>query len=243
MSQSGQLVDLYAPATVCGVIAEVYGTATGMCMPDTGFPLVNDLPTNEVSQSAPVDGVIPVNACSVVVAVAGSASNSCEPSHLATTPSTGSVPVNVPLTVCSVTAAVEGDASGTCTGAGSSTIPIGTPGSPGSGVTLPITICGIEAALGGTASAACPEPTSTSSTPTTSASSPTTVPVMLSSTAPTPIQAASTPAGGGALAFTGAQLMLELLIGAGALLLGLVITRLGRRRDGRGGVVQPPFRE
>ena len=57
-----------------------------MCMPDAGFPLVNDLPTDTVSQSAPVDGVIPVNACSVVVAVAGTASNSCEPTHLATTP-------------------------------------------------------------------------------------------------------------------------------------------------------------
>ena len=56
VTQSGQLADVYTPATVCGVVAEVYGTATGMCMPDTGFPLVNDLPTNDVSQSAPVDG-------------------------------------------------------------------------------------------------------------------------------------------------------------------------------------------
>ena len=117
VSQSGQLADLFVPATVCGVIAEVDGTAKGMCMPDTGFPLVNDLPTDTVSQSAPIDGVIPVNACSVVVAVAGTASNSCEPTHLATTP-TGSVPVSVPVTVCSVTAALDGNASGVCTGAG-----------------------------------------------------------------------------------------------------------------------------
>jgi len=38
------LADLFVPATVCGVIAEVDGTAKGMCMSDTGFPLVNDLP-------------------------------------------------------------------------------------------------------------------------------------------------------------------------------------------------------
>ena len=103
------------PTTVCGVIAVVDGTGTGMCMPDAGFPLVNDLPTNNVSQSAPIDGVLPVNACSIVVAVAGSASNQCEPTHLATNP-TGSVPVNVPVTVCAVTAALDGNADGTCTG-------------------------------------------------------------------------------------------------------------------------------
>ena len=54
-----------------------------MCMPNVGFPLVNDLPTNNVSQSAPIDGVLPVNVCSIVVAVAGTASNQCEPTHLA----------------------------------------------------------------------------------------------------------------------------------------------------------------
>ncbi len=147
------------PATVCGVIAEVDGKATGMCMPDAGFPLVNDLPTNNVSQSAPIDGVLPVNACSIVVAMAGSASNQCEPTHLATNP-TGSVPVNVPVTVCAVAAALDGTADATCTGAGTgTTIPIGTPGSPGTGITLPITLCGIEAALGGSATASCPTPT------------------------------------------------------------------------------------
>ena len=56
VTQQGQLADLYTPATVCGVIAEVYGTATGMCMPSAGFPLANDVPTDDVSQGAPVDG-------------------------------------------------------------------------------------------------------------------------------------------------------------------------------------------
>ena len=81
VTQQGQAGRPVHAGTVCGVIAEVYGTATGMCMPSAGFPLVNDLPTNDVSQGAPVDGVVPINACSVVVAVAGSATNSCEPSH------------------------------------------------------------------------------------------------------------------------------------------------------------------
>ena len=196
VSQSGQLADLYAPATVCGVIAEVYGTATGMCMPDTGSRSSTICPPTTSARARP-SMASSRSTLQRRGRGGGSASNPCEPSHLATMP-TGSVPVNVPLTVCSVMAAVDGDASGTCTGAGLSTIAIGTPGSSGSGVTLPITICGIEAALGGTASAACPEPTTTSSTPTTSASSPTTVPVTLSSTAPTPVQAASTPSGGGA---------------------------------------------
>ena len=102
-------------------------------MPNAGFPLVNDLPTNDVSQSAPIDGVLPVNVCSIVVAVDGTASNQCEPTHLSTTP-TGSVPVNVPVTVCAVTAALDGTADGTCTGASTgTTLPIGTPGSPGTG--------------------------------------------------------------------------------------------------------------
>ena len=80
-SQQGQAADVFGPVTACGAIVAVDGSANGMCMPDAGFPLVNDLPTSDGSQSAPVDGVIPVNACSVVVAVAGTASNSCEPTH------------------------------------------------------------------------------------------------------------------------------------------------------------------
>ena len=84
-TQQGQAADVFVPVTACGAVVEVDGSANGMCMPDAGFPLVNDLPTNDGSQSAPVDGVIPVNACSVVVAVDGTASNSCEPSHVGAT--------------------------------------------------------------------------------------------------------------------------------------------------------------
>lgn len=157
----------------------------------------------------------------------------------------GTVPLDVPVTACAVTAALDGNASGTCTGAGSTSLPIGTSGAPGTGVTLPITICGVEAALGGSANASCPQPTaptpSTPSTPsttgsTTGSTAPTSVPVSLASTAPTAaLTAASTAAptastGAGALATTGAWLLLEVLIGAGTLLLGLVISRLARRR-------------
>ena len=81
-TQQGQAADVFVPVTACGAVVEVDGSANGMCMPDAGFPLVNDLPTSDASQSAPVDGVVPVNACSVVVAVDGTASNSCEPSHV-----------------------------------------------------------------------------------------------------------------------------------------------------------------
>jgi hypothetical protein len=110
-------------------------------------------------------------------------------------------------------------------------------------VTLPVTICGVEAALGGSANASCPQPAAPASAPSTSPSSstsagttPTSVPVSLASTAPTGgLTAASTaePAastGAGVLATTGASLLLEVLIGAGTLVLGLVISRLGRRR-------------
>jgi hypothetical protein len=234
-TQSGMLADLYAPATVCGVIAEVDGTATGSCMPVPGFPLANSLPTNSITQSAPIDGVLPINACSIVVAVDGSASNQCEPAHTAPT-QTGPVTGNVPVTVCSITAAIQGTATGVCTGPGNGTpISVGTPGSPGTGVTIPITICGIEAALGGVASATCPNPTtSTSPPPTTTPSktSPTTVPVKLASTAPTSVKAAAPAAASGPLAFTGAPLLLELLIGAMALLTGFVISKMARRQSG-----------
>jgi hypothetical protein len=224
-TQSGMLADVYAPVTICGVIAEVDGTATGSCMPVPGFPPVNDRPTNSVTQSAPIDGVLLVNACSIVVAVDGSASNHCEPAHEAPT-QTGSVPVNAPVLVCSITAAIEGIARAVCTGAGGPGLPIGTPGSPGTGLTIPITVCGIEAVLDGRAGAACPNPTTSSSQ---SKTPPITVPVSQASTAPlaAPAKAAGP---SGPLAFTGAPLPLELLMGAVALLTGLVISRPSRRR-------------
>ncbi len=241
VSQSGQAADVDTPATACGVVAAVDGTATGACMPDAGFPEVNGLPTNSVSQSAPVDGVAPVNACSVVVAVDGTASNSCEPAHVLST-SSGSVPVTAPVTACAVTGAVDGTADGSCAGAGSGSVPIGSPGGPGTGVSAPVTICGIEAAVSGSADASCPEPTATPtnspSAPGSSSgtSSPTTVPVSLASLAPAVASAtASTgaPTGGSSLASTGAQLALEFLIGAGAVVLGAAISRLSRRRAAR----------
>ena len=240
-SQHGQLADLYAPATVCGVIVEVQGTATGSCMPVSNFPLVNQLPTNTVTQSAPIDGVLPINACSIVIAVSGTASNQCEPTHEGETQG-GQGTINVPVTVCAVTAALQGTATGTCTGPGGTTTSIGTPGSPGSGVTVPITICGIEAALGGTANSLCPQPTVTTS-PSTAPTKPTPVPVSLASTAPpAPAHAAAPPAAapssGSTLANTGAPLLLELAIGAAALLLGLAVSRLGRRQAGRHAFVE-----
>jgi hypothetical protein len=71
VKQSGELADLYAPVGICGVIVEIDGAAAGKCMPTAGFPLVNGLPTNQLSQSAPIDGVLPVNACSILIAVDG----------------------------------------------------------------------------------------------------------------------------------------------------------------------------
>jgi len=237
VKQNGQLADLYAPATVCGVIAEVGGTATGSCMPVSTFPLVNNLPTNKVTQSAPIDGVVPINICSVVIAVDGTASNSCEPAHEGET-QTGQGTLNVPVTVCAITAALQGTATGTCVGPGGGSTSIGTPGSPGSGVTAPITVCGIEGALGGTANSLCPQPT-VATTPSTPAK-PTPVPATLASTAPAPAPAhaaappaAAPAASSGALANTGAPLLLELAIGFGAVLLGLAVSRLGRRQAGR----------
>jgi hypothetical protein len=161
--------------------------------------------------------VLPVNACSILVAIDGSATNSCEPNHVAPT-QTGTLPISAPATICSVTAALEGTATGTCIGAGNGGIPIGI-GAPGSGISLPITLCGIEAALGGTASAACPNPVTTlaSTTP-----PPPAAPVTLAQTTP------AKPAG--ALAFTGAPLVLELLIGLMALMVGLAISLLTRRQ-------------
>ena len=112
-----------------------------------------------------------------------------------------------------------------------------------SGLTsLGVLTCGLILATGltpagGTASAACPEPTTASTTtaPATSPSksSPTAVPVALTSAKPTTsAQAAATSSGGaGALATTGAPLLLELLIGAAALIMGLAISRFSRRQD------------
>jgi hypothetical protein len=220
VSQHGELADLYVPAGICGVIAEIDGTATGHCMPVSSFPLVGGLPVNPVSQSAPIDGVLPINACSILVAIDGSATNDCEPAHLAPT-QTGMAPVKVPVTVCSATVAVQGSAVGTCTGSATGAVP----GVSGTGVTLPITICGIEGALGGTASANCPEPTTSPAT--TPGTPQTTVPATLAST--TPVKTAA-PAPAGALAFTGAPLVLELAIALMALLSGLAISVLARRQ-------------
>ena len=117
---------------------------------------------------------------------------------------------------------------------------------PGTGVTLPITICGVEAALGGTASASCPQPTTTTTRPL----DPLDVRIDLrigcshvcagepgldgSDGCPHRGQHGGTGRvdGAGALASTGASLLLEVLIGVGTLLLGLVISRLARRRTG-----------
>ncbi len=107
VTQQGQAADVFVPVTACGAIVEVDGSANGMCMPDAGFPLANDLPTSDASQSAPADAVVPVNACSVVVAVDGTAGNSCEPSHVGTT-TTGAAPVAAPVTICAVSAALDG---------------------------------------------------------------------------------------------------------------------------------------
>ena len=187
-SQQGQAADVFVPVTACGAVVEVDGSSNGMCMPDAGFPLVNDLPTDDGNQSAPVDGVIPVDACSVVVAVAGTANNSCEPTHVSTS-STGSVPVFAPVTVCAVSAALQGTATGTCTGSGtgSSTTSGGTPGSTGTGATAPVTLCGVQAALEGTANASCPEPVTSPST--SSPTSGTGTPPVSASSGATPVPA------------------------------------------------------
>jgi hypothetical protein len=220
VSQSGQLADLDVPAGICGVIVEIDGNGKGSCMPVAGFPLVNDLPTSPLSQSAPIDGVLPVNACSLVIAIVGTASNTCEPSHIAPT-QTGTGKVNVPVNVCALAAAVQGTATGTCVGAGNTGLPIGIPGGPGTGVSLPITLCGLEGALGGTANGSCPNPTAPVTTP------PTTIPVTLASTTP-PAAAAPKPAG--TLAFTGAPLVLELAIALMALASGWAMMLLARRQ-------------
>jgi len=216
--QSGELADLDVPAGVCGVIVEIDGTGKGDCMPVAGAPTLNGLPVDGLTQSAPIDGVLPINACSIVIAVAGTASNQCEPAHIAAT-QTGTAPINVPVTACAVAAAIQGTATGTCTGAGNTGLPIGLPGSPGTGVSLPITLCGIEAALGGGAAGTCPQPAVVASTP------PTTLPIVTTTAAVAP---AKTPA----LAFTGAPLVLELVIGLMALLAGWGMTLLSRRQRG-----------
>jgi hypothetical protein len=131
--------------------------------------------------------------------------------------------------VCAVTAAIDGNASGTCTGAGTQVGPIGTPGSPGTGVTIPITICGIEVALGGTSVASCPQPTVSTSPGTTPATAPATT-TTAKTAAAAPPTAVHTAAASGPLALTGAPLLVELLIGAAAIILGLVVSRLSRRR-------------
>jgi hypothetical protein len=235
VNQSGELADAYVPGSVCGVLVELDGNATGSCMPTASFPLVGGLPTNALTQSAPIDAVLPVNACSILVAIDGTATNSCEPSHVAPA-QTGSLPVVAPVTVCSVTAALDGKADAVCTGSGNTGVPIGVGGS-GSGVSLPVTVCGIEAALGGSASAACPEPVTTLASVTPKSPTATTpapakvVPVTLAKTA---APAAKAAAPSGALAFTGAPLVLELLIGLMALIAGLAINLLARRQRGTG---------
>ena len=71
--------------------------------------------------------------------------------------------------------------------------------------------------------------TTSASTPP-AAATPTTVPVTLAAATPSPGQD-ETAAATGPLALTGAPLVVELFVGGAALLLGLVITRLSRRRE------------
>jgi hypothetical protein len=195
------------------------------------------------SQKGVIDAAVPVTVCDVIVEIVGNSNSNCSQSPDTTTQSGTLADVYAPATACGVIAEVDGTATGVCTGPGNRTpIPTGTPDKSGTGVTPPITICGIEAALGGLASATCPRPTtSASSPPSTSPSntSPTTVPVSLASTSPAPAKTAAAAAASGPLAFTGAPLLLELLIGAMALLTGLVISKLARRQ--RGGVPGASF--
>jgi hypothetical protein len=236
LQQSGQLADVYVPVGVCGVIVVLDGQAAGQCQPSSGFPLAGGAPTNPLSQSAPVDAVLPINACSIVVAVDGSATNACEPNHVASS-QTGSAPVSAPATVCAVAAALDGTANDTCTGAGSTGKPIGTQGNPGSGASMPITVCGIEAALG-SASATCPLLAAAIAAPTgPSAPSAPSAPTSPGSagSAVVPLAPASVLPTGPAtakegLAFTGAWLALELVIGMVLVLSGLAISMVSRRR-------------
>jgi hypothetical protein len=184
-----------------------------------------------------------------VIAVDGTASNSCEPAHEGET-QTGQGTVSGPVTVCAVTAALQGTATATCTGAGGTPTSIGTPGGPGgTGGNFPVTVCGIEGALGGVANSQCPNPTVTTTPATTGKPAPTPVPATLASTAPAPAHAAAPApaaapaASSGALANTGAPLLLELAIGMAALLLGLAVSRLGRRQAGRHAFVEDPSTE
>jgi hypothetical protein len=233
--QSGQLADVYAPVGVCGVIVVLDGQGAGQCQPSSGFPLAGGAPTNPLSQSAPVDAVLPVNACSIVVAVDGSASNACEPNHVASS-QTGSAPVSAPATVCAAAAALEGTANDTCTGAGNTGKPIGTQGSAGSGASVPVTICGIEAAVG-SASATCPllaaalaptAPTAPGSAG--SPGSPGSAGSGVLPLAPASVVPTGSATGKAGLAFTGAWLALELVIGLVLVLSGLAITMVSRRR-------------
>ena len=194
-------------------------TPTAIPIPTPVPPPPVPVPATYPAQST-VQKIAPT-VTSTVNSVAVPMTPSVTPSLLATIPTsslshTESNPL-APLTTLPLSP------SGPITGPGATTTGIGTSGSPGNGVTLPITLCGIEGALSGTATSLCPKP------------APTAVPVSLASTAPAAAHAA-TPAAApssSALAHTGAPLLLELAIGASALLLGVAASGLGRRRSGR----------
>ncbi len=169
----------------------------------------------------------------------------------------GSSPVNGTVDLCSIAASVAGSSSATCTGSQTANVTsVGQPGGQTTGATVPVSLCGLQGAADGSASAACPEPsTSASSTPvsgtagsgtggagstsagTTSAGAGTIPATLTANPNPNPspgtasATAAVTPAG--ALAQTGAPLLVEIVLGAIALLAGLVLSLSGRLRRTR----------
>ena len=164
---------------------------------------------------------------------------------------TARVPVNGTVNLCSIAASVAGSSSATCTGAQTANlVPVGQPGSQSTGATVPVSLCGLEGAADGSASAACPEPSTSANTtpPVSGTSAPAagggsgqtgatgasagTIPATLTANPGTAsATAAVTPAG--ALAQTGAPLLLEIFLGAVALLAGLVLRVSGRLRRSR----------
>jgi len=224
--------------TVTGNAVAVLGAAAADGSP-AGGAAPAEQPGAEGS-AALLDVDVPVLVCGTAVGVLGDAEAGCAAPGGAPDDSGSVVGIDAPVTVCGNAVGVLGDVAAGCAAPGGST------DGPGLevGVDAPVTVCGIAVGVLGDASTTCAGPAApvapgTSVPPSSGRPDDSRGVVLAGGTAPVRGNGSAgwdttgaTAGTDGALAYTGSPVVQLLLGGLLALVLGLGLTLLGRRRAG-----------